>query len=65
MKVRAIQKQFEVVIPEGVDTRSNLMTEFNERLTTNQEILVEVPLSSVRNSSCYLALEQGFPEASH
>lgn len=59
-----MQKLFELVIPEDVNTLANLTTEFNARLAPDHELIVEVPLPSVGNCNSYLDLVEDFADAS-
>lgn len=55
---------FELLLPEGVGTLSDVATAFVARLGHGQELVVEIPLHSVGHTNSYLDLVQDFAEAS-
>lgn len=59
-----MSEPFELLLPKGAGTLSDVATVFAACLRSGQELSVEVPLHSVGSTNSYLDLVQDFAEAS-
>ena len=59
-----MSEPFELLLPDGAETLSDVATAFAGRLGSSQGLVVEIPLHSVGHTNSYLDLVQDFAEAS-